>query len=71
MNLGKPVKVVVVPDPVPARQPFQAPPQTRPEPLIPLPADWPIRETVRQPTPTAAPGRDELNAWNVCRSLRR
>jgi hypothetical protein len=52
MNLGKPVKVVVVPDPVPARQPFQAPPQTRPEPLIPLPADWPIRKTVRQPTPT-------------------
>jgi hypothetical protein len=53
MNLGKPVKVVVVPDPVPARQPAQAPPQTRPEPLIPLPADWPMREPVPVRRPNA------------------
>jgi len=52
MNLGKPLKVVVVPERVPAQQPIKAPPQTRPDPLIPLPADWPIRQPAHQPQPS-------------------
>ena len=49
MNLGKPLKVVVIPERKPAQQPVQVPPQKRPDPLIPLPADWPIRHPVHQP----------------------
>ena len=51
MNLGKPLKVVVIPERVPVQQPAKAPPPARPDPLIPLPADWPIRQPVQQPQP--------------------
>ena len=52
MNLGKPVKVVVIPDREPVRRPVQTPRREAPEPLIPLPADWPRRKPALVPQPT-------------------
>jgi len=47
MNLGKPLKIIVIPERVPAQRPTQTP--GRPEPAIPLPADWPVRAPERVP----------------------
>ena len=51
MNLGKPLKVVNIPEHVPAQQPVKAPAPTQADPLIPLPAEWPIHEPAQRPQP--------------------
>ena len=49
MDLGKPLKVVRVPQEVPARQPVEQPQRADEEELIPLPDNWPKRIPVVVP----------------------
>jgi hypothetical protein len=51
MNLGKPIKVVNIPEHAPVRRPVTAPPPAQPDPLIPLPAEWPMYEPPQRPQP--------------------
>jgi hypothetical protein len=49
MDLGKQVRVVEIPEQIPARQPVERPARREDEGLIPLPANWPKRSPVRVP----------------------
>lgn len=49
MDLGKPVKVVTIPERVPARQPVEQPQRNTETERIPLPADWPVRSPIGVP----------------------
>lgn len=49
MDLGKQVRVVEVPQQVPASRPMETPERRHDEELIPLPESWPKRSPVRVP----------------------
>ena len=49
MDLGKQVRVVEVPQRVPASRPMEQPERRHDEELIPLPDNWPKRSPVRVP----------------------
>lgn len=49
MDLGKQVRVVEIPQRVPASRPVEAPVRREDEELIPLPENWPKRSPVRVP----------------------
>ena len=49
MDLGKQVRVVEVPQRIPASRPIENPERYDDDELIPLPADWPKRSPVRVP----------------------
>jgi hypothetical protein len=57
MDLGKPIKVVEIPEQTPASKPFERTDSDEREDLIPLPAEWPTRKPARVPQDAA--GRDE------------
>ncbi len=48
MNLGKPLRIVTIPVRVPVQRPTPKP-TAAPEPMIPLPADWPTRRPAQLP----------------------
>ena len=50
MDLGRPIRVVEIPERKKAGRPSRPAPPKREQP-IPLPADWPIRRKVAVPVP--------------------